>query len=74
MGNPTVGPGSDKTFNSQSTYVLPVAGRRGAFIFMADRWNPDNLEDSRYIWLPISIHADKLEIQWHDQWDLSIFK
>ena len=74
MGNPTVGSGSEKTFNSQSTYVLPVVGKHGAFIFMADRWNPDNLEDSRYIWLPIAIHGDKLEIPWHDQWDLSIFK
>jgi hypothetical protein len=74
MENPTVGSGSDQTFDSQSTYVLPVAGRHGAFIFMADRWNPDDLEDSRYIWLPISIHGDKLEIRWHDQWDLSIFK
>jgi hypothetical protein len=74
MGNPTVGPGSDQTFNSQSTYVLPVAGRRGALIFLADRWNADDLADSRHLWLPISIHGDKLEITWLDHWDLSIFR
>ncbi len=74
MGNPTVGPGSDKTFNSQSTYVLPVAGRPGAFIFMADRWNPNNLPDSRYVWLPISVHRDIVQIAWRDQWNLSVFK
>lgn len=73
MGNPATGPDSEVTFNSQSTYVLPVAGHPGAFIFMADRWNPDNLEDSRYIWLPISVNGDKVEISWHDEWDLSVF-
>jgi len=74
LGNPTVGVGADKTFDSQSSDVLQVAGKRGAFIFLADRWKPDDLADSRYIWLPISIQGDKLEIQWRDQWDLSVFK
>lgn len=74
MGNPMVGPGADITYNTQGTYVLPVAGRPGAFIFMADRWKPDNLPDSRYIWLPITIQGDKLEIPWRDQWNLSVFK
>jgi hypothetical protein len=74
MDNPTVGPRSDKTFDSQSTYVLPVGGRQGAFIFVADRWNADDLADSRYVWLPISIHKGKLRIMWRDHWDLSIFK
>ncbi len=74
LGNPTVGAGSDKTFDSQSSDVLQVAGKRGAFIFLGDRWKPDDLVDSRYIWLPISIQGDKLEIQWRDHWDLSVFK
>jgi beta-xylosidase len=73
MTNPAVGPGSDTTFESQGADVLPVAGRHGAFIFLADRWNPHNLVDSRYVWLPIGVQGDKLEIQWRDPWDLSIF-
>jgi hypothetical protein len=73
MGNPAIGHDAAITFNSQSTYILPVGGRPGAFIFMADRWNSDNLEDSRYIWLPISVNGDKIEIKWRDQWDLSVF-
>ena len=74
LGNPAVGPGADKTFDTQGTDVLKVAGKRGAFIFMADRWKPEDLVDSPYIWLPISIQGDKLEITWRDQWDLSVFK
>ncbi len=53
LGNPAVGPGAERTFESQSTFVLPVRGRPGAFIFMADRWRPENAIDGRYVWLPI---------------------
>jgi hypothetical protein len=53
--------------------VLPVAGRPGAFIFMADRWNPDDLGASRYVWLPIEISGDSLTIRWYDEWELGVF-
>ncbi len=48
-GNPCVGP-ADRiatTFQSQSTFVLPMPGKKDAFIFMADRWNPGNAIDVR---------------------------
>lgn len=48
--NPCRGRGADKTFGAQSTFILPVGDR---FIFMADRWNPKNPIDGRYVWLPI---------------------
>lgn len=73
-GNLTTGPGSETTFGAQSTFVLRVAGKPGAFIFLADCWNPDDLGDSRYVWLPIGIHGEDLKIEWRDQWDLSVFK
>ncbi|HEX3623823.1 MAG TPA: glycoside hydrolase family 43 protein [Verrucomicrobiae bacterium] len=67
FGNPCAGPGADKTFGSQSTFVLPIPGRRNDFIFMADKWNPDNLPDSRYVWLPFSMNANgTFAIPWHD--------
>lgn len=74
LGNPAIGPGADKTFDSQSSDAFAVVGKRGAFILLADRWKPDNLTDSRPIWLPITVEGDKLEIPWRGQWDLSIFK
>ena len=75
MGNPCVGtPGQvATTFQAQSTFVLPVQDRPGAYIFMADRWKPENLGDSRYVWLPLEIDGDSLRIQWLDEWDLSAF-
>jgi beta-galactosidase len=59
-GNPCVGPDSATTFNSQSTYVLPLGGDR--FLFMADRWNKTDLERSGYLWVPFSVRAGRVEI------------
>jgi hypothetical protein len=74
VGNPCVGKDADKTFMSQSTYVLPVAGEKDAYIAMFDRWDKTNLKDSRYVWLPAKFENGKLVIKWKDKWDLNIFK
>ncbi|HPG38189.1 MAG TPA: glycoside hydrolase family 43 protein [bacterium] len=73
LGNPCVGPDSALTFHSQSTFILPVAGKEGAFIFMADRWNPENAIDGRYVWLPLEFKDGRIIVQWRDEWDLSVF-
>ena len=73
FGNPSVGPNADKTFLGQGTYMLPVHGKAGAFIFVADRWNPDNAIDGRYLWLPVEFTAEGLAIRWRDHWKLSDF-
>lgn len=57
LGNPCRGKGADTTFESQSTFVLPVAGQPGKFIAGFDRWNKWDLQDSRYVWLPIEFDA-----------------
>lgn len=72
-GNPCVGPGADTTFDSQSTFVQPVAGKPGCFIFMADRWKKENLQDSRYVWLPFRICDGKITLRWVEAWDLNWF-
>jgi hypothetical protein len=78
LGNPCEGKDAALTFKSQSTYVLPVQGKKDAFIFMADQWNSKDAIDGRYVWLPIDFtknsdgHA-RLQIAWQDTWDLSYF-
>jgi len=60
------------TFGAQSTHVLPVAGQPGKFIAMFDRWKKWDLQDSRYVWLPLEINAEgKPIVQWQDQWNLT---
>jgi hypothetical protein len=71
LGNPCAGPGAEITFNAQSTFVLPVAGKPDAYIAMFDQWKKENLSDSRYVWLPIQFKGEKVEISWLDAWDLS---
>ena len=73
LGNPCVGKGKKTTFHSQGTYVLPVHGKKNAFIFMADRWRPKNPIDGRYVWLPIQWKDGQPVIKWMDQWKLSFF-
>ena len=75
VGNPCLGSDEQRklTFNSQSTFVLPVPGRPGCFIFMADRWNSQDLPDSRYVWLPLRIEEGKAEITWREHWDPGTF-
>lgn len=66
--NPCTGKGADVTFHSQGTYVLPVNGKKDTFIFMADRWRPENPMDGRYIWLPIQFKDGIPVLKWQDRW------
>ncbi|XP_043713452.1 uncharacterized protein LOC122661983 isoform X2 [Telopea speciosissima] len=88
MGNPCIGGNKvlrQTTFFAQSTFVLPLPGLPGSFIFMADRWNSADLRDSRYAWLPLAVGgaADqpleynfgfplwaRASIYWHRRWRL----
>ena len=66
-GNPCQGTGAETTFEAQSTYVLPVKGKPGRFIFMADRWNKLDLPKSDYLWLPLKINNGRVEIKKDDK-------
>lgn len=71
MPNPCRGEQAATTFGAQSTFVLPAPGKPGSFIFMADRWNPQQLSDSRYVWLPFTVQADgSFTVEFREQWNL----
>ncbi len=71
--NPANGIGPDKTFGGQSTCILPVQGKRDAFIALFDIWNPDNAIDGRYVWLPVRFTGEGFTVTWANTWDLSVF-
>jgi hypothetical protein len=79
LGNPCVGVnphnkmGPEKTFGGQSTFILPVNGRPGAFIAMFDIWRPKDAISGGYVWLPLVFEGERISVTWHDQWDLSVF-
>ncbi|MFK8058456.1 MAG: beta-glucanase, partial [Polaribacter sp.] len=75
LGNPCRGSEQEKntTFQSQSTAVITVIGKKDAFIFAADRWCPKNAIDGRYVWLPIQFENDMPFLEWKSSWDLSFY-
>lgn len=69
LENPCRGKDAKITFGGQSTFVLPVAGKPDTFIAMFDRWKKWDLQDSRYLWLPLSFDdEDKPVVTWQEQW------
>lgn len=68
--NPSLGADAEKTFHSQGTFILLVQGGKDVFIFMADRWQPRNPIDGRYIWLPILFEDGLPVLKWFDQWQI----
>jgi len=74
LGNPCFGKDAEISYNSQGTYILSISGKADGFIFMADRWKPQNAVDSRYVWLPVQFKDNRIIIEWMDQWDLGFFK
>lgn len=75
FSNPCLGTNAQTTFGAQSTFVLPSPGQKNHFIFMADRWNPRDLPDSRYVWLPFTMtDPGVFTIPWCDCWHLPRFE
>ncbi len=76
IGNPCRGTEDENktTFNSQSTNILPVPGKKNTFIYMGDRWIPENLADSRHIWLPVEWENGNPVIRWYNNWSMNNLK
>ncbi|MCH6235580.1 family 43 glycosylhydrolase [Cognataquiflexum rubidum] len=72
--NPENGLGKEKTYGGQSTFILPVMGRKDAYIAIFDINKPENPIDSRHVWLPVTIEDDKFLITWRDSWELGVFE
>ncbi|OZG68336.1 family 43 glycosylhydrolase [Bifidobacterium eulemuris] len=59
-------PEGSRTFDSQCDLVLPLPD--GQFLYIGDRWNPDDLGNSPTLWLPIRIGGGNASLEWHDEW------
>jgi beta-galactosidase len=74
QGSPFIGDAGDNSFNSQPCYIFKIPGYKDAYLYMGDRWNGGGRPASQYVFLPITITADgKMEIHWHNEWNLSFF-
>ncbi|KAG9253918.1 glycosyl hydrolase family 43 protein [Emericellopsis atlantica] len=61
-------PVGTNTYSSQVSFILPLSDDKA--IYMGDRWFPDNLGASEYIWLPLQIDGDTVRLDWYDNWSV----
>ncbi|KAJ7139580.1 galactan 1,3-beta-galactosidase [Mycena epipterygia] len=58
-----------RTYFSQNAFDMPLGTNS---VYMGDRWRPDLLGSSRYIWLPMSWATGVPQLVWADVWTLNI--
>jgi len=70
-GNPMTGDAAANTYSSQGTSVIGYDAQAGKFIFMADRWTPNDLANAPYVWLPITFgEGGTVSITPTEEWSL----
>jgi hypothetical protein len=68
-----IAPPETKTYGSQSTMLLKVAGTIDTtVIFMGDIWKPRTQWDSRYLWMPLEISDGKLRLPEPRPWRINV--
>lgn len=62
------------TWNSQTTFVLPIQGsKQTTFMFMGDRWSfPKQNSAATYVWQPLTINGTSISIpQFQPAWKIN---
>jgi len=68
-----IAPPETKTYGSQSTMLLKVAGTKTiSVIFMGDIWKPKTQWDSRYLWMPVEIGGGTMRLPEPKPWTLDV--
>lgn len=64
-------PVGTNTWDSQVSVVLPVVGADGVtrYLYVGDRWTPQDLANSPAVWLPLSIENGVANLPWRESWD-----
>jgi hypothetical protein len=68
-----IAPPEKNTYDSQSSMLIKVAGRKEtSIIYVGDRWTPKELWDSRYIWMPLHVSESSLFLPEPQDWTISV--
>lgn len=70
----TFAPAGTLTWNSQTTFVLPIAGSKDTtYMFMGDRWSyPYQASSATYVWQPVTVSGTSLSIpQFMEGWQIN---
>ncbi|MFV5695255.1 family 43 glycosylhydrolase [Flavobacterium sp. LB3P122] len=69
-----IAPESTLTWNSQSTFVLPIEGTKGTtYMFMGDRWSfPKQASSATYVWQPLLISETSVSMPTYQEvWQIN---
>ena len=70
-----IAPEGSLTWNSQSTFVLPIKGTKDTtYMFMGDRWSfPKQASSATYVWQPLLISGTSLSIPtYQEAWQINV--
>jgi hypothetical protein len=68
-----IAPPEMNTYDSQSSMLIKVAGKKTtSVIYVGDRWKPQELWDSRYVWMPLDIGAGNLSLPKPQNWRINV--
>lgn len=70
----TFAPAGTFTWDSQTTFVLPIASTKDTtFMFMGDRWSfPRQASSATYVWQPLNVSGITLSIpQYKESWQIN---
>src|SRR5512142_1680357 len=71
-GFSNVAPAGTRTYDSQSSFLLPVTGSAGtSYVYLGDRWNSGDLNSSLPVWLPITLTpSGTAALSWYPSWGI----
>jgi hypothetical protein len=70
-----IAPEGSLTWNSQTTFVLPIVGtKETTYLFMGDRWSfPKQASSATYVWQPILISGTSLSMPtYQEAWQINV--
>jgi len=68
-----IAPPETNTYNSQSSMLIKVAGKKTtSVIYVGDRWTPEDLWNSSYIWMPVKINGRRMSLPQPQPWTINI--
>lgn len=70
-----IAPEETLTWNSQSTFVLPIQGtKETTYMFMGDRWSfPKQASSATYVWQPFVISGNSISMpNYKDAWQIDL--
>lgn len=70
-----IAPEGSLTWNSQSTFVLPIQGTQGTtYMFMGDRWSfPKQASSATYVWQPLTVSGTSLSMPtYQEAWQINL--